>query len=174
MDGANILHSDRDYDWLGPGAYFWESDPRRADEWAHWKASNGQYKDPVVIGAVIDLRNCLDLVARDDVELLRAAHSSFTSVQRTAKLPIPRNASPRGTKDKDRVLRYLDCAVFRHLHEIIDNLAEHDPSIEPFDTVRGMFVEGGRAFTGSGIFRKSHVQIAVRNRECIKGVFFKR
>lgn len=174
MDGAKILHSERDYDWLGPGAYFWEADPLRADEWAMWKASNGQYKDPVVIGAVIDLRNCLDLVAREDVELFRAAHSSFASVQKTAKLPIPKNASPRGAKNKDRVLRFLDCAVFRHLHEIIDKLSEDDPLVEPFDTVRGMFVEGGRAFSGSGIYRKSHVQIAVRNQACIKGVFFAR
>ena len=146
----------------------------RALEWAKWKASINQYNDPVVIGSVIDLRNCLDLVAREDTELLRAAHASFISVQAKAKLPIPKNGSPKGTKDRDRVLRYLDCAVFRHLHQIMDSLAESDPSIEPFDTVRGMFVEGGRAYPGSGIYRKSHVQIAVLNPACIKGVFFAR
>ena len=174
MDGAEILQSDKDYDWLGPGAYFWESDPARALEWATWKASIGQYKDPVVIGSIIDLRNCLDLVASEDIELLRAAHASFLKVQRKAKLPIPRNGSPKGLKDKDRVLRFLDCAVFRHLHQIIDSMAQSDPGFEPFDTVRGMFVEGGRAYPGSGFYRKSHVQIAVRNTSCIKGVFFAR
>jgi hypothetical protein len=35
-----------------------------------------------------------------------------------------------------------------------------------------MFVEGGKAFSGSGIYRKSHVQIAVRNSSCIKGIFY--
>ncbi len=174
LEGAEILQSDKDYDWLGPGAYFWESDPTRALEWANWKASIKQYKDPVVIGCVIDLRACLDLVAREDTELLRAAHSSFLKVQKKAKLPIPANGSPKGARDKDRVLRYLDCAVFRHLHQIIDTAAQSDPAIEPFDTVRGMFVEGDRVYPGSGIYRKSHVQIAVRNPACIKGVFFAR
>lgn len=171
-DGAELLHSDRDYDWLGPGAYFWESDPKRALEWAEWKTQIGEYNEPSVIGAVIDLRNCLDLVSRDDTELFRAAHKSFIQLQAKSGLPIPRNRNPKGSKDKDRVLRYLDCAVFRHLHEIIDNLASEDVSIERFDTVRGMFVEGGKAFSGSGIYRKSHVQIAVRSPECIKGLFY--
>jgi hypothetical protein len=174
LEGAEILQSHKDYDWLGPGAYFWESDPDRAFEWARWKASIDHYKDPVVIGAVIDLRNCLDLVSRKDIELLRRAHSSFVRVQTEANLPIPKNSSPKGAKDKDRVLRYLDCAVLRHLHQIIDSLAESDPGITPFDTVREMFVEGGRAYAGSGFYRKSHVQIAVRNPACIKGVFFAR
>jgi hypothetical protein len=40
-----------------------------------------------------------------------------------------------------------------------------------FDTVRCGFTEGARAFPGSGIFRKSHIQIAVRNPACILGVF---
>jgi hypothetical protein len=172
LEGGEILQSDRDYDWLGPGAYFWESDPTRALEWARWKSQIGAYKVPAVIGAVIDLRNCLDLVSREDIELFRAAHQSFIKLQKKANLPIPKNKNPKGARDKDRVLRFLDCAVFRHLHEIIEGLVKHDPTIEPFDTVRGMFVEGGKAFSGSGIYRKSHVQIAVRNPDCIKGIFY--
>ncbi|PEQ11107.1 hypothetical protein B2G71_18895 [Novosphingobium sp. PC22D] len=172
LEGAAILQSDRSYDWLGPGAYFWESDPLRALEWAEWKAEIGGYRKPTVIGAVIDLRHCLDLVSREDVELLRAAHRSFLRVQKKAGLPIPKNSSPRGSKNRDRVLRYLDCAVFRHLHRIIDTLASDEPTIQPFDTVRGMFVEGGRAYPGSGLHSKSHVQIAVRNPDCIKGIFY--
>lgn len=172
LEGAAILQSDRDYDWLGPGAYFWESDPARALEWAEWKVEIGDYRRAAVVGAVIDLRNCLDLVSREDVELLRAAHKSFIALQMKGGLPIPKNRNPRGSKNKDRVLRYLDCAVFRHLHRIIEGLAERDPDIGAFDTIRGMFVEGGKAYSGSGIYRKSHVQIAVRNEACIKGIFF--
>jgi hypothetical protein len=37
----DILQSDRDYDWHGPGAYFWESDPQRAFEWQSQKVING-------------------------------------------------------------------------------------------------------------------------------------
>lgn len=172
LDGAEILHSNRDYDWLGPGAYFWEADPARALEWARWKVAKGDYTEAAVIGAVIDLRNCLDLVSREDVELFRAAHKSFVTLQAKAGLPIPTNKSPKGATDKDRILRFLDCAVFRHLHEIIDDLSEKEAGIEPFDTVRGMFVEGGRVFPGSGLYRKSHVQIAVRSAACIKGLFY--
>jgi hypothetical protein len=172
LEGAALLHSDRDYDWLGPGAYFWESDASRALEWAQWKAAKGEYSAPAVIGAVIDLRNCLDITSRDNIELLRAAHKSFVKVQERAGLVVPRNRNPKGTRDSDRVLRYLDCAVFRHLHQIIGTLAAQDTGIEAFDTVRGMFVEGGRAFPGSGFYRKSHVQIAVRSTACIKGIFY--
>lgn len=172
LEGAEIIQSDRDYDWLGPGAYFWESDPVRAFEWAKWKAARGDYSEPAVIGAVIDLRHCLDLVSRSDLELVKAAHKSFVEVQKRAKLPIPKNGNPKGVKGKDRLLRYLDCAVLKHLHSIIDTLAKADDAIQPFDTVRGMFAEGPKLYAGSGFHRKSHVQIAVRNSKCIKGIFF--
>ncbi len=171
-DGSGILHSERDYDWLGPGAYFRESDPVRVLEWARWKSDRGEYKEPTVVGAVIDLGNCLDLVSREDIELFRAAHASFKKLQSLSGLPMPKNRSPKGARGPDKLLRFLDCAVFRHLHQIMEELHNADGSVEPFDTVRGMFVEGQRAFPGSGIHRKSHVQIAVRNARCIKGVFY--
>ena len=31
---ADLSPSEQDYDWLGPGVYFWDSDPQRAWEWA--------------------------------------------------------------------------------------------------------------------------------------------
>lgn len=124
------------------------------------------------MGAVIDLRNCLNLITREDIELLRVAHDAFLQVQQKAGLPVPENRNPDGSGDADRVLRFLDCAVLRHLHSMVAAGATTDPTISPFDTVRGMFVEGERAFPGSGIYRKSHVQIAVRNKSCIKGLFY--
>lgn len=172
LEGAEILQSNRDYDWLGPGAYFWESDPVRAGEWAQWKASRGEYSSPAVIGAVIDLGNCLDLVSRENIELFAEAYRSFISAQEKAGLPIPENRTPKGVADSDLLLRYLDCAVFRHLHATIEELAATDPTISSFDTVRGMFAEGGRVFPGSGVHNKAHVQIAVRNPRCIKGIFY--
>jgi len=41
----DISQSDRDFDWLGPGAYFWESDPKRALEWAQWKVQRGDLRE---------------------------------------------------------------------------------------------------------------------------------
>jgi len=172
LEGADILFSDNDYDWLGPGAYFWESDPLRAREWAEEKVRRGYHEKPAVVGAVIDLGNSLDLVARESVEVLREAYSSFVEVRTGAGLSIPENLDPKGGQQGDRLLRYLDCAVIRHLHATMK--PRGDLGIEPFNTVRGMFLEGGAAFPGSGFARKSHVQVAVRNMSCIKGVFYPR
>lgn len=169
-----LVESDRDYDWLGPGAYFWEGDPTRAREWAAWKSEIGHYERPAVIGAVIDLRNCLDLLARDDIELLATAYESFAALRAKAEMPMPVNRGLKGQTDQDRVLRYLDCAVIRHLHEMIAAQASDDRGIEPLDTVRGMFTEGGPLYPGCGFEKRSHVQIAVRNDACIKGFFWPR
>ena len=172
---TKLLQSKRQFDWLGPGAYFWESDPQRAQEWAEWKAKRGDYKKPTVIGAAIDLGNCLDLITRQDLELVKAAHASLQQTLTKAGLPMPENKSPEGRDEPDRLLRYLDCAVITHLHE---SMVSSDPSdasgIAPFDTVRGMFTEGAPLYDGCGFLEKSHVQIAVRNNTCIKGVFVPR
>lgn len=164
---AGLLWSDKAYDWLGPGAYFWESDPKRALEWANWKVSIGEYKQAFVVGAVIDLRNCLDLVSRDDLEILRGAYESFASVREAAGLEMPVNKNVRGQDDQDRKLRFLDCAVIKHLHSIM----EDDPELGAYETVRGMFTEGGELYPNAGFTRLAHVQIAVRARECIRGFF---
>ena len=60
--------------------------------------------------------------------------------------------------------------MLKHLHSII----EAQPDFECYDNARGMFTEGGRRYSGSGFHRKGHVQIAVRNNACIKGLFFPR
>lgn len=170
----DILQSNRDFDWLGPGAYFWESDPRRAQEWADWKAGRGDYKHAAVIGAVIDLGNCLDLLSRQDLEIVKLAHRSFVQQQQKANLPVPKNKSVKGQPNADRILRFLDCAVIRHLHNAIEEVPAAERTVQPFDTVRGMFTEGKRLYRGGGFRERSHVQIAVRNPACIKGIFYPR
>jgi hypothetical protein len=162
--------SDRDYDWLGSGAYFWEADQVRALEWAEWKVSQGQYHKASVLGAVIELRNCLDLSNREDIPLVRGAYNSFIESRAKLGQDIPANRSLKGDHNADRVLRFLDCAVINHLHNAIDA----DPDVPPFDTVRGMFTEGAEVYPGCGFKEKTHVQIAVRNKACIRGVFFPR
>lgn len=46
--------------------------------------------------------------------------------------------------------------------------------IKIFDSVRGVFTEGGPAFEGAGLFEKSHIQVCIRNPNCIKGFFIPR
>lgn len=170
----DLIHSKRDFDWLGPGAYFWESDPKRALEWAQWKFERGEINEPYVVGAVIDLRNCLDLVARENLELLHDAYVSFKALQEKAALPLPVNKTVPGSPDDDRILRYLDCAVIKHLHSILELESAEIRLVDPFDTVRGMFAEGEEVYPGCGFKNRNHVQIAVMNSDCIKGIFIPR
>ena len=162
---TSLLQSDKDYDWLGPGAYFWESDPKRAMEWARQAETRGRIETPAVIGTVIDLGNCLDLLSRDNLELVRLAYDIFVEEQTEAGLTIPVNASLKDEPDK--ILRRLDCAVIRFLHEILE-----DQKAEPFDSVRGLFAEGQLLYEGSGFKDRTHIQIAVRNTDKLLGAFY--
>lgn len=162
--------SSRDYDWLGDGIYFWESDPRRAKEWALEKKKRGGIKKPYVVGAIIDLGNCLDLTLRENAELVRYAHSDLMAAQEKAGLPMPANKPAPGVAgDNDLVLRYLDCAVMKRLHSIIEQ--DKTLGLPKYDSVRALFGEGKYLYEGSGFREKTHIQIAVRNPACIKGVF---
>lgn len=165
LSGRSLDGSDQNYDWLGPGVYFWEADPVRAWEWSDWKVRRKSYSTPFVIGAVIDLGNCLDLLARGSLETLSQAFESLRATHRMSGKPLPQNAAA-GSRDEDNLLRFLDCAVIRHLHSI---LADGDEA--PFDSVRGLFIEGGALFPGSGFYKKTHVQVAVRSPNLIKGYF---
>jgi hypothetical protein len=148
---------------------FGKTTPRGALEWAEQKATRGDYEEPFVIGAVIDLGNCLDLSARDNIELVRSAAASFEQVQTMANLPMPKNSKAPRDNSPDLVMRYLDCAVMNHLHSII--AARPVKGISPFDTVRALFGEGIPLYEGSGFRDKTHTQIAVRTTDCIKGLF---
>ncbi|MBL8572516.1 MAG: hypothetical protein JNM13_02445 [Hyphomicrobiaceae bacterium] len=170
----DIVHSDKDYDWLGPGAYFWEADPVRALEWARQKAKSDPRVRPFVLGAVIDRGNCLDLLARHNLEILKGAYASFEQIRRQSRLEMPINLNARDDPNQDKLIRRLDCAVIRHLHQMIARKSSRDPAWRPFDTVRGMFVEGDDLYPGAGFKAKSHVQIAVVNPECMLGFFIPR
>jgi hypothetical protein len=173
---AQLTQSNTKYDWVGPGIYFWEADPLRALEWAKSRCAEGVYETPAVVGAIIDLRNCLDLLNRTDQELVRLAYNSLVSFYQGAELPLPQNLNSKKGGDKDRRARALDCDVITHLHEIMDFNPEDEKAlfdrIPHFDTVRGMFTEGSELYPGAAFYHQSHVQIAVRNPDCIRGVFF--
>lgn len=167
---VELLHSAGDFDWLGSGSYFWEGDQRRAMEWANAKRDRGEYEEPFVVGAVIDLGNCLDLLVRENLELVRTAYDDMADVYKAGGKALPQNKEAPKDPSPDLVLRYLDCAVINYLHISI-KAGNHSSSIEPFDTVRGLFSEGAPIYKDGGFFDKTHSQIAVRNLECIKGVF---
>jgi hypothetical protein len=157
---AKFLKSENDYDWLGPGVYFWETNPGRALEFAAEKRSRNQgVKQPFVVGAVVDLGLCLDLTTKDSIDDLQNAYASLVETFRVGGIPLPAN----GPKSW---MKFLDCAVLQRLHEVVE-----DSGSLPIDSVRGIFQEGDPIYSGSAFLEKTHVQIAVVNLSCIKAVF---
>jgi hypothetical protein len=164
--GDEFRHQTNEWDWLGSGVYFWEANPLRGIEYAHELKANptrtkGSINDPALVGAVIDLGLCLDLTSSMGIRAVRAGYESFVTLCETEGRVVPTNKG-----GPDRLMRNLDCAVINYLH--VSRAASNRP---PFDTVRGIFQEGDPIYQDAGFREKTHVQICVRNLECIKGVF---
>lgn len=168
---AHLTFSTHDYDWLGSGVYFWENDPIRAYEWAEQsqKRKPDKIKTPFVIGAVIELGLCLNLCERQSITLLQYSYDELDKVLRLFGKDINKEyynylADEGGFNLK----RPLDCAII--------NLACNKAQLNgvTFDTVYGYFQEGKDAYEGAGFKEKSHIQICVRNTDCIKGYFLPR
>ncbi len=159
--------SQNDYDWLGNGMYFWENDPVRAWEFIEEAKTRKpkRIKDPAIIGAVIDSGYCLDLAERKYADLVKEAYDDYKKLIKEDGMEMPSNKSA-SPDDKDRVLRKLDRAVIEFLHI---SIAKN--RLQPFDTVRCIFPEGEELYEGAGFRKKTHIQIAVRNPEMIKGYF---
>ncbi len=158
--------SQNEYDWLGSGVYFWETNPARALHWAkHLKKVGRKHtnriKQPYAVGAVIDLGYCLDLVSTTGIEFVKRAYDDFKIYmdKSSSKMPINKGGD-------DLLQRYLDCAVINHIHSI-----NKRDGRKAFETVRGVFLEGKRIYETSGFFEKTHIQICVRDPKNIKAVF---
>jgi hypothetical protein len=165
--GESLRPSANDYDWLGKGVYFWEADPERALQWAEEWRDRGKIKEPAIVGAVIDLRNCLNLATQDAAMIVKDAFQTYRRIRRAEGKDLAENENPRGHSGEDRLLRKLDNAVIEQVHSIVSDT----PGFEPFDTVRAMFREGEPIYPDAGFWEKTHVQIAVRNLDCVIGYF---
>jgi hypothetical protein len=161
LAGASFQRSENNYDWLGAGIYFWEYGIDRAWKFAEFQKQFGKVSTPAVVGAIVQLGECFDLMDTKYTTELADAYDLFKKVKRAAKEPLPKNKG----RTPERKLRHRDCAV---LNFYLQALEEKRIA---FDTVRCAFVEGRAAFTGSGIRQESHIQIAVRNPACVLGVF---
>jgi hypothetical protein len=150
--------STNDWDWLGHGIYFWEHSPDRALRWAREKWAP-QGVAPAVVGAVLQLGRCFDLLNEAITALLVDSHQQLEQTYRDAGRALPQNRGP-GLKRRD-----LDCLV------INDCLSRLQSGGVQYDTVRGAFLEGDPVYPGAGFSREAHVQIAVRTPACILGVF---
>lgn len=161
LGGGSFQPSQNSYDWLGSGIYFWEYGVDRAMRFAEFQREQGKVATPTVVGALIQLGRCFDLMDTRFTSDLAEAFMLFSRATAQAQRRLPRNQGPL----PDRKLRRLDCAV---INFFLQYLADQG---EVYDSVRCGFVEGPAAFPGSAIQRESHVQICIRNPACIVGVF---
>lgn len=150
----------KSHHWLGPGVYFWEESPSRARRWAEEGRRRGALANPAVVGAVIDMGHCLNLIDMAHLDLVKTAHETYVKACATAGFEVLKNKGP------DLAGRFLDHAVFETLHRMRQEQGE-----EPFDTIRAFFIEGGPLYPDAGLRALDHVQVCVRNPRKILGFF---
>lgn len=163
LAGERPAPSENTYDWLGHGIYFWEANPARGLAFAYERQARQPeaVRDPCVVGAVIDLGFCLDLMSDMGIVVVRKAFDVLAeSFARSGK------ALPTNRLGDDRLLRSLDCLVINTLHEIRELEGQ-----QAFDSVRALFVEGKPIYEDAGFHEKTHIQICVRDPASIEGFF---
>ncbi|MFA6286047.1 MAG: hypothetical protein WC661_01585 [Opitutaceae bacterium] len=166
LGDEDLTPSNNKYDWLGRGIYFWEHGPARAMQFAvdEAKRKPSKVKEPSVIGAYIYLGNCFDLLDVEFTSVLDAVYPSFIEDLKARGEAPPKNEKQR--PDGTKLFHALDRAVIEFAIKLVEGLDG-----KKFDTVRGAFWEGEKAFPDSEIFKQSHIQIAVRNPDSVLGYF---
>lgn len=166
--------SEKDYDWLGRGIYFWEYAPKQALEWAELRQQQAHQKlektsleiartsEPLaVVASMIRLGYCLDLTEPSNIEFMGDIFTDFQSRLIASGAELPK---------KTRKYRKLDCAVFEYAYNVLE---EQEPR-ERIDTARGIYIpkDGSqRIWPGSWISRQTHIQLCVRNPRSILGIW---
>lgn len=140
---GGFVPSRNEYDWLGDGAYFFQDAPVRAWEWAQQRFG----MDAAVVGAEIDLADCIDLLDIPWHAELARAYPSYRAEVKRRGLPLPQQSAGAHRLDRG-VINYL-----------LDLLNDEGTTVR---CVRAAFAEGDPAFPGSALLSRSHVQIAVR------------
>jgi hypothetical protein len=168
----SLRKSNNDYDWLGHGIYFWENNYERALEYAYYikkypERCKTKIEIPSVIGAVIDLGYCLDLLDSSYLKVLREGYDLLVEINSKYGIPIPVN-KPVETEN-DLLIRKLDCAVIETIHPFNRGINKRE-----YDSVRGVFFEGKELYPNAGFKEKNHIQICLRNPNCLKSLFIPR
>ncbi|MES2160633.1 MAG: hypothetical protein V4476_05720 [Pseudomonadota bacterium] len=171
---AYLDHSKNPYDWLGPGAYFFEGDAERALMFANASHNNPAKMytakpigTPAVVGAVLRVQHWLDMTTQDGINEFILAYPALLVGLAATGSPVPKNAAA-SEDDADIILRKLDNAVFTFIHDI---RANSSPQLSSFQAVRGAFYQGAEVAPKSGFRVGTHVQIALRDNSCVVGWF---
>ena len=112
---AKLSASANTYDWLGSGIYFWEHGPARALDWAKQQArrKGNKIKNPAVIGALIQLGNCFDLLDVRFTDELAATARELEAELTAIGQSLPENQRT-GKGDYDWLRRDRDCFILNH------------------------------------------------------------
>ncbi len=164
-----LTQSQNTYDWLGAGSYFWEGNPERAMDYAiklknNPRKNKPKVSEPFVIGAVLSLGYCFNLLEMRNLFSLKKAYEIIRQTFENDGTPLPTNKSIKS--EKELLIRELDNAVIEFA------IAYHFKDTNKiFDSVRGVFFEGEELYQNAGFHEKNHIQISIRNPNCIKGYF---
>lgn len=142
----DFQRSEKPWDWLGHGAYFWQDAPVRAYDWA----TKRNLTEPTVIAARIELTGFIDLLDLEGMETLRGFAYRYKAMTRTQR--------PTNVRGANR----LDCEIFNFSTRILHSLKI------PVGGYRAACVEGRKIAKGSPIHDKSHVQVVVLDQRAIK------
>ena len=170
------------HDWLGHGMYFWENNQERAQQWAVERQvrKKKDVAEAAVIGAVIQLGYCCDLIDSRFTGVLKDSYPQMEEWYNKMGRQLPVNKDLSSDPHKNKLLRVLDCTVIEFMHFHIEEQYKRDKrekgfsEMKIFDSTRGVFTEGGPIYEGAEIFEKTHIQICIRNSNCIKGFFLPR
>ena len=172
VNNEPFRRSDNPGDWLGNGVYFWLNDPVRARSWAEDKVAklaDQSSEEAVVLGAVIDPGNCLDLTTKEGLSWLALGHDQLAFNMRTAGIPLIQNGSGNN--------RPLDKAVVEQVYRLVDGLINDDQlkrqqqRVRRIDSVINVYPDGDPLYEGTTILAKTHVQLCLRDPAKIIGVF---
>lgn len=162
--------SNNPWDWLGDGMYFWQNNYERAWLYANNPPGKSKIKKPAVLGAVFCLGHCLDLTEQAALDILKATYNMYALSFNSGEKQMPSNTNPASNPNSfDHVIRRLDCSVIKTVHEFAYRNAQ-----QPFDSVRALLPEGEPLYKGAGFRDRTHIQIAIRNPNMIKGFFLPR
>lgn len=180
QQNTHLSSSENKYDWLGHGIYFWEGSYERALDWAK---NSSKVSNPAVIGAFIQLGNCLDLLDTAKIEYLKLGYKILEKEANKLQIALPQNKSFRNGISFNRE---LDCEVIQRIHQFNNELIANRldlPNTEGenrvviqrhhdfIDSVRGMFPEGNEVYPGAGFLSQNHIQLCIVNPNCIIGYF---
>jgi hypothetical protein len=119
--------------------------------------TKGKIEKPAVVGAVIDLGNCLNLTDTKHQEVIKSAYKGIVDLCEKHLKKLLQNTEKA---------RKLDCAVINAAIELNNELKYPE-----FDSIRSPYFEGNPLYPQAYFMDKTHIQICIRKAECIKGYF---